>query len=303
MNEFVKKQLGNVNAMFENWMGRRAKEVSLPDNVEIIEDIPYLDTGLDCHKVDIYRPKGNSEKLPVIANLHGGGMLLCTRKVNRPFCAELAKRGFLVFCVDYPLVPEKDIPGILADVAVGLDWVQEKIGAYGGDENRVYLVGDSAGAFIGLYELAAQKNGAIAASLNLKPSDLPIRAAAFISGMFYTAKLDSVGGFLRSDFYGKDWKRHPFRPYMDPASPAVAKNLPPLYLVTARLDNLRNYSLDFVKGLKKAGVPHKLVDLPFDKEMNHDFVIIKPESPKAQTIIDEICEFLMEMNAGCTLQQ
>ena len=114
MNDFVRKQLGMVNAMFENWMERRSKEVTLPENVEIIEDISYLDTGLDCHKVDIYRPKGERGKIPVVVNLHGGGMLLCTRKVNRPFCAELAKRGFLVFCVDYPLVPEKDIPGILA---------------------------------------------------------------------------------------------------------------------------------------------------------------------------------------------
>lgn len=292
MNDFVRKQLGMVNAMFENWMERRSKEVTLPENVEIIEDISYLGTGLDCHKVDIYRPKGERGKIPVVVNLHGGGMLLCTRKVNRPFCAELAKRGFLVFCVDYPLVPEKDIPGILADVAAGLEWVKGQIAAYGGDENRVYLVGDSAGAFIGLYELAAQKNECIAQSLNMKPSDLPIRAAAFISGMFYTAKMDSVGAFLRSDFYGKDWKRHPFRPYMDPASPAVVKNLPPLYLVTARLDNLRNYTLDFARGLKKAGVPHKLVDLPFDKDMNHDFVIIKPESEKAQRIIEGICEFL-----------
>lgn len=291
MNNFVKKQLSKVNAMFENWMARRAKEVILPENVEIIEDLPYLDSGLDCHKTDIYRPKEGGN-YPVVVNIHGGGMLLCTRKVNRPFCAELAKRGFLVFCVDYPLVPEKDIPGILADVASGMEWVKSQIAAYGGDEEKVYMIGDSAGAFIGLYEMAAQRNPAIAASLNLNVTSLEIRAAAFISGMFYTAKMDSVGGFLRSDFYGKDWRSHPFRPYMDPACPAVAGGLPPLYLVTAKQDNLRKYTLDFAGGLRKTGASHRLVDLPFDKDMNHDFVIIKPESEKAQRIIEEICAFL-----------
>lgn len=302
MNGFVKKQLANVNAMFENWMRRRAAEVIIPDTVEIIADIPYRNTGLDCNRVDIYRPVGE-ERLPVIVNLHGGGMLLCTRKVNRPFCAELAKRGFLVFCMDYPLVPDRDIPGILSDVAAGMDWVKENITSYGGDPEKVYLVGDSAGAFIGTYELAAQKSEKIGNALGMKPSDLKIRAAAFISGMFYTAKTDSTGAFLRADFYGRNWRKHPFQPYMDPAVPEVAGNMPPLYLVTAKLDNLRNYTLSFACGLKKAGITYILRDLPVDKDMNHDFVIIKPESPKAQTIIDEICAFLMEMNASCALQQ
>lgn len=291
MNRFVKKQLANVNAMFERWMEKRLGEVAVPENAEVFEDIPYLDSGLDCHCGDIFRPAGG-ENLPVIVNIHGGGMVLCSRKVNAPFCWELAKRGFLVFCVDYPLVPDRDIPGILADVAAGMDWVKENINAYGGDPERVYLVGDSAGAFIGTYELASQRNPGIAEALNLIPSKLDVKAAAFISGMFYTARLDSTGAFLRSDFYGRKWRKHPFRPYMDPAVPEVAGCMPPLYLVTAKLDNLHNYTLDFARGLKKAGVRHKLVDLPLDKEMNHDFVIIKPESPKSQTIIDEICEFL-----------
>ncbi len=294
MTRFVKKQLGMVNAMFENWMARRAEEVTLPENVEVFEDIPYLNSGLGCHKLDIYRPKDCGEELPVIVNIHGGGMLLCTRKVNRPFCWELAKRGFLVFCLDYPLVPEKDIPGILADVSVGMDWVMEKTGTFGGNAERVYIVGDSAGAFIGTYELAAQRNERIAGALGMNAAKLNVKAAAFISGMFYTARMDSTGAFLRSDFYGKDWKHHPLRPYMDPAVPEVAGNLPPVYLVTAKLGNLRNYTLDFAKGLKKAGTPHKLTDLPFDRDMNHDFVIIKPESAKAQKVIDEICEFLRQ---------
>lgn len=293
MNRFVKKQLGMVNALFENWMSRREKEIKLPENVEILEDIPYLNTGRDCHRVDIFRPV-SGENLPVIVNLHGGGMLLCTRKVNRPFCAELAKRGFLVFCVDYPLVPDRDIPGILSDVSAGMDWVKEKITGYGGDPEKVYLVGDSAGAFIGTYELASQKNGKIADALGMKPTELKINGAAFISGMFYTAKLDSTGAFLRSDFYGKKWRKHPFRPYMDPAVKDVAGNMLPLYLVTAKLDNLRNYTLDFARGLRKAGITHIMRDLPMDKDMNHDFVIIKPESPKSQRIIDEICEFLRQ---------
>lgn len=292
MNPFVIKQLEAVKQLLDRWMKKRAGEVQLPGTVECLEDIAYLETGGDCHRVDIYRPKGAAEKLPVILNLHGGGMVLCTRKVNRPFCAELAKRGFLVFCVDYPLVPEADVPGILADVARGMDFVWESISQYGGDPERVYMVGDSAGAFLAVYELAAQKEEQVAQALELAPSTLPVKAAAFISGMFYTAKMDSVGMFLREDFYGRDWKHHPFRAYADPAVPEVAGAMPPCYLVTAGLDNLRGYTLAFCKGLKAAGTDYCLQDLPRKAGLDHDFVIVKPEHPEAQRVIDEICQFL-----------
>ena len=292
MNRFAEKHLARVGKLLDRWMEKRTREVRLPESVSCLEDIPYRDTGKDCHKLDIYRPEKTEGTLPVILNLHGGGLVLCNRKVNRPFCAELARRGFLVFSVDYPLVPQAKVPEILSDVARAMDFVRDSIGEYGGDPERVYLVGDSAGAFLSVYELAAQKNGSLAQALGLIPGKLEVKAAAFISGMFYTAKMDSVGAFLRKDFYGKDWKSNPFRAFADPAVPEVAGAMPPCFLVTAKLDNLRPYTLAFCKGLKGAKAEYILRDLPLKPGLDHDFVIVKPEMPEAQTIMDEMCDFL-----------
>lgn len=292
MNRFAEKQLARVGKLLDRWMEKRTREVRLPESVSCLEDIPYRDTGKDCHKLDIYRPEKTEGTLPVILNLHGGGLVLCNRKVNRPFCAELARRGFLVFSVDYPLVPQAKVPEILSDVARAMDFVRDSIGEYGGDPERVYLVGDSAGAFLSVYELAAQKNGSLAQALGLIPGKLEVKAVAFISGMFYTAKMDSVGAFLRKDFYGKDWKSNPFRAFADPAVPEVAGAMPPCFLVTAKLDNLRPYTLAFCKGLKVAKAEYILRDLPLKPGLDHDFVIVKPEMPEAQTIMDEMCDFL-----------
>lgn len=292
MNRFAEKQLARVGKLLDRWMEKRTREVRLPESVSCLEDIPYRDTGKDCHKLDIYRPEKTEGTLPVILNLHGGGLVLCNRKVNRPFCAELTRRGFLVFSVDYPLVPQAKVPEILSDVARAMDFVRDSIGEYGGDPERVYLVGDSAGAFLSVYELAAQKNGSLAQALGLIPGKLEVKAAAFISGMFYTAKMDSVGAFLRKDFYGKDWKSNPFRAFADPAVPEVAGAMPPCFLVTAKLDNLRPYTLAFCKGLKGAKAEYILRDLPLKPGLDHDFVIVKPEMPEAQTIMDEMCDFL-----------
>ena len=292
MNRFAEKQLARVGKLLDRWMEKWTREVRLPESVSCLEDIPYRDTRKDCHKLDIYRPEKTEGTLPVILNLHGGGLVLCNRKVNRPFCAELARRGFLVFSVDYPLVPQAKVPEILSDVARAMDFVRDSIGEYGGDPERVYLVGDSAGAFLSVYELAAQKNGSLAQALGLIPGKLEVKAAAFISGMFYTAKMDSVGAFLRKDFYGKDWKSNPFRAFADPAVPEVAGAMPPCFLVTAKLDNLRPYTLAFCKGLKGAKAEYILRDLPLKPGLDHDFVIVKPEMPEAQTIMDEMCDFL-----------
>ena len=293
MNTFVKNQLKNVNSMLENWMERRSKEVIFPADVEEFTNIPYIDSGKRCHLMDIYRPKNANAPLPVIVNLHGGGMVLCTKKVNRPFCAELAKRGFLVFCVDYPLVPNTDIPGIFADVSRGMDFVNALIEQYGGDRNRIYQVGDSAGAFLNIFVVAAQKNPAIAAAGGFSPSKLPVKALGLISGMYYTTLSDSTGMFLRKDFYGKNWRNHPLSQFYDPAVPELAGNLPPCFLVTSGADNLRRYTLKFHRGLETAGIPCKLLDFPKNKELPHDFVVTKPEKEESQAI-DRIVDFLLK---------
>lgn len=294
MNTFVKKQLDKVGRMLDNWMERRKNEIEFPADVEEFTNIPYIDSGKRCYMMDIYRPKNAPAPLPVIVDFHGGGMVLCTKDVNRPFCAELAKRGFLVFCVDYPLVPDTDIPGIIADVSRGMDFADTLIEQYGGDRNRIYQVGDSAGAFLSIFAVAAQKNPAIAEAGGFTASHLPVKALGLISGMYYTTLSDSTGMFLRKDFYGKNWRNHPMNRLFDPSVPELAGNLPPCFLVTSGADNLRQYTLKFHKGLTAAGTPCQLLDFPMNKDLPHDFVVTKPEKEEAQHAIDRIAAFLLK---------
>lgn len=294
MNPFIQKQLKKVGSMLDNWMERRKNEIEFPADVEEFSDIPYLNDGQRCHLLDIYRPKNASAPLPVIVDFHGGGMVLCTKDVNRIFCGELARRGFLVFCVDYPLVPDTDIPGILADVSRGMDFVDTLIEQYGGDRSRIYQVGDSAGAFLSIFAVAAQKNPAIAEAGKFTPSKLPVKALGLISGMFYTTVSDSNCMFLRKDFYGKDWKHHPMSRFFDPAVQDIAGNLPPCFLVTSGADNLRSYTLKFHKGLTAAGTPCELLDFPMDKALGHDFVATTPEKKESQQALNQMVEFLLK---------
>ena len=94
LNYFIKQQLKAVEMIFENWMKKRASEVIVSDDIEIISNIPYIDDGNSCHMLDIYRPACASGPLPVIANFHGGGFLLCTKEVNRPSVSNLQSAAF-----------------------------------------------------------------------------------------------------------------------------------------------------------------------------------------------------------------
>ena len=294
MYPFVKNQLGKMNTMLEKWMKKREAQVVLPESVEIIRDIPYLDDGKACHLMDIYRPRDAVGPLPVIVDFHGGGMVLCTKEVNKFFCCELAKRGFLVFCVDYPLVPDADIPTLIRDISRGMDRVSELLETYGGDRNQIYLVGDSAGGFLAVYAAAAQRNPELAASVPVTPSSLPLRALGLISGMFYTTEADTACYFLRSDFYGKNWRKHPMSKFYHADCEGVAGSVPPCFLVTSGSDNLHSYTRRFVKGLKKQGTPHELLDFPLRKNLQHDFVVVTPEKPDSQYAIDRMVEFLLK---------
>ena len=294
MTDYVRFLLSKVGGRYENWMQRRLSGYQFPGEVEEIRDIPYMNDGENAHRMNVYRPRSGGKNLPVILNLHGGGLVLCTRDVNRPLCAELAKRGFLVFCLDYPLVPQVTVPQMLNDVCRAMDRAGDLIPQFGGDPDRVFLVGDSSGAFLSVYAAAVRKSQAVAAAAGVKPSALDIKGMGLISGMLHTAACDSTGFFLRSDFYGKDWRNHPLLPYLKPERHEIASLMPPVFLITGWADSLRRSTVRFHRGLKQAGIPVQMQHYPLKMEFCHDFVAMYPERDGAQKAMDEMVDFLLE---------
>ncbi len=292
MNVILRKLLERTDRMYQSWLRRR--QYAKPADVEEILDLPYLPDGEAFHKADVFRPKGASEPLPVAVWLHGGGLVLCDRTVNRPVCAEFAARGFLVFNVDYPVAPRKEVCGILEDVCRGLDWVWENLERFGGDRGRVFLVGDSAGAFLGLYAVAARKNGDLAKAAGVMPTRFCPSALGWLCGMFHTAEADDTGLCLRSSFYGKRWRSHPIYPYLKPEKPEVASTQEPTFLLCVQGDKLRRSSLRLHRGLQAAGVPAKLLDYPGRFRLAHDFPIMDPTARDSAQVLDAMAAFFRE---------
>ncbi|ODT67454.1 MAG: alpha/beta hydrolase [Pelagibacterium sp. SCN 63-23] len=99
------------------------------------------------HKLDIYAPEQRGASAPVVFFIYGGGWNRGERSDYQFVGRALAARGFITVIADYRLVPEVRYPDFLADSANALRWVQDNIAAYGGDPNRLFLAGHSAGAY------------------------------------------------------------------------------------------------------------------------------------------------------------
>ncbi|HEV7293344.1 MAG TPA: alpha/beta hydrolase [Devosia sp.] len=99
------------------------------------------------HKLDIYAPEQRGDAAPVVFFIYGGGWSRGERSDYQFAGRALASRGFVTVIADYRLVPEVTYPGFLEDSAKALRWVQDNIATYGGDPNRLFLAGHSAGAY------------------------------------------------------------------------------------------------------------------------------------------------------------
>lgn len=99
------------------------------------------------HKLDVYAPEQRGELAPVVFFIYGGGWSRGERREYEFVGRAFASRGFVAVIADYRLVPEVRYPDFLYDSAAALRWVQDNIANYGGDPNRLFLSGHSAGAY------------------------------------------------------------------------------------------------------------------------------------------------------------
>lgn len=100
--------------------------------------------------LDIYIPEPGIEPREVVVFFHGGSWQFGSKSDYLFLGQAMAARGFVTVVPDYRLYPETRYPGFLVDGAAAVRWTLENIGAFGGDPHRVFLMGHSAGAYIGM---------------------------------------------------------------------------------------------------------------------------------------------------------
>jgi para-nitrobenzyl esterase len=141
----------------ESWAGPRlatayGATAPQPDREVTIIPEPVV-AGEDYLNLNIFTPDLGSARLPVLVWIHGGGFVAGSSASPWYRGERFARRGIVTVSLNYRLGAEgfgafEGAPANrgLRDCLAALDWVQDNIGAFGGDPARVTLAGQSAGA-------------------------------------------------------------------------------------------------------------------------------------------------------------
>jgi acetyl esterase/lipase len=257
-------------------------------------DVRYHE-GTDRQLLDVLAPAG-AKGAPVVLFVHGGSWERGDKNFRgyRGVGRFLAGHGFVTVLINYRLSPAVRHPEHVKDVARAFAWTRRHVAEYGGDPERIFLAGHSAGGHLVTLlaadesylkspelKLTAADSAAIKGVLSLSgvyripaPADFSRLAEDKLLNMMRQAGVDpqeaaGMSGLLLQAGAGLNPFRRAFGD--DPevckqASPLfhVRKGLPPFLLVNAaqELPGLTEMAREFAAALKRQGNAVEVLSVP-----------------------------------------
>lgn len=232
----------------------------------IERDVPYLERAGRLQKLDVFKPSRKPPH-PVMVYIHGGGNHVGDKRTYDRICKTFASAGCLVFNANYRLSPRAGYREQLQDTAAAVNWVWENAGRYGGDLGRIYLAGDSAGAYHAAMYAAETLNPELSRALGIETL-MPLeslKGLLLFYGVYDLVTVKDCGfpfsRMLITGFLGRDPKL--FKEGAELASPLfhVKPGFPPCFLATSEIDQLHYQTLEFVRALEESGAQSELLVL------------------------------------------
>jgi acetyl esterase/lipase len=230
-----------------------------PKGVVRLDDIPYVETDgskSDLRKLDIYHPERGKD-LPVMIYVHGGGWTRGDKKAVGQKVSLFCLEDYVFVSVNYRMLPETKVPAQAQDVAAAVAWVHDHAKDYGGNPDRLFLMGHSAGAH--LVSLVATNEtllGNCGKDLSAIKGLIELDTAA----LDVPRLMQSARGMYPKVF-GDDPEIHKLISPYEHVAPG--KSIPPFLLVVA--DNNAGkieQSNAMAKKLQEAGVRAEVIEAP-----------------------------------------
>lgn len=238
------------------------------------------------NKLDIYRPKAGGAAAPVVVFFYGGNWTTGERGDYAFVGRALAARGIVTVVADYRLYPEVSYPTFLDDTAQAVAWTYREVARYGGDPQRLFVMGHSAGA----YNAAMMAlDGRWLAKQGMTPQML--RGWIGLAGPYDFLPIENPQARLVFHFPDTPADSQPY-------NHAVA-GAPPALLIAARHDKL----VDPVRNT--GGLAYRLrtdgnqVSEDYFNVVNHETLVVTLAEPLRwlAPTLDDVAQFVMDTPA------
>lgn len=240
-------------------------------------DVPYCSNGGDRHKLDLYLP--NRRAFPVVVFAHGGAWVCGDKALHADLGTFLAKHGIGAVLLNYRLAPHVCHPAPTQDLARAFAWTWKHIGLYGGDPNRLYLCGHSAGGH-SVSLLGTDETFLAAEGLGFEH----VRGVIAVSGVY---KIHWNITLARLGFVFRNTDRRAASPFWN-----VKTGCPPFLVLHASKEiwTLSNQAYQFHEKLLRHNCASSLVVAPGEDHNTIIRTVSLPTSPHGDAIVNFIHE-------------
>ena len=256
-----------VMAVLKNKGKDTAPTALVPGVTSVDREIPGAAGNIPAR---IYTPDG-AGPFPVVVYFHGGGWVLANKQVYDGGARGLSKQAqAVVVSVDYRLSPEVKFPAAWDDSLAAYKWAATNAASIKGDPTRLALAGESAGGNLAVSTAIAVRDAGLTQPMHVL-AVYPVGQTGNLNTKSYqdseTAKplnKAMIGWFVDKLLAKPEDKTDP---RLDIVNAKLA-GLPPVTIINAQIDPLREDGALLEAALKKAGVKVQRTVYP---SVTHEF--------------------------------
>jgi acetyl esterase/lipase len=120
---------------------------ALAADPQVHRDLAYAEPKAERQTLDVYAPAEGKDH-PIVVWIHGGGRGQGQKAGVQKKPQAFVDKGFIFVSINYRFIPQVTMKGMAGDVAKAIHWVHDHAKEYGGDSNRIFVMGHSGGAHL-----------------------------------------------------------------------------------------------------------------------------------------------------------
>ncbi|MET4142281.1 alpha/beta hydrolase [Pedobacter sp. UYP1] len=121
---------------------------ALTAKVKVEKNINYTAVNDQYRQLDVFYQKDITKAKDVVVFIHGGSWSSGKKNIYWWLGRNLARKGVVTVNINYGLAPAYKYDRMAEDCAQAVKWVKEHVNEYGGNPERIFLMGHSAGGHL-----------------------------------------------------------------------------------------------------------------------------------------------------------